>query len=159
MSKKEYFLVGLAVVLVGVYGVYFTDWFRPKVMRIEHSERSLREAWSGSQRVDPGGKQPLGNVTFALHRNYKVTSIKVVPLADYLTNKYAHPLWELVSKNGSTPVNGFAYGMPLAGMTLAQPALEPDPLEAGVEYRLIVEAGSVHGEHDFKLGGGTVARR
>jgi hypothetical protein len=159
MNKKEFFLVGLAVVLVGIYVVYFTDWFRPKVMRIEHSERSLREAWNGSQRVDPGGRQLLGNVTFALHRNYQITSVKVVPLADYRTNKYAHPLWELGSKSGSRPVNGFTYGMPVAGMAPARPDLEPDPLEAGVDYRIIVEAGLVRGEHDFKIGGGAAVGR
>ena len=159
MSRKEYFLVGLVVVLVGLYAVFFTDWFRPKIMRIEHSARSLREAWSGSRRVDPTGKQELGNISFALHRNYKLTSVKVVPLADYQTNKYARPLWELVAKSGSQPVDGFAYGMAVPGMLPARPMLEPDPLVPGVEYRLIITAGSVKGEHDFKLEVARMAER
>jgi len=160
MSRKEYFLVGLVVVLVGLYAVFFTDWFRPKSMRIEHSTRSLREAWSGGgQRVDMTGKRELGNVMFALHWNYKLTSVKVVPLAEYQTNKYARPLWELVAKSGSEPVDGFAYGMAVSGMSPARPMPEPDPLVPGVEYRLIVMAGSVKGEHDFKLEGAQMMRR
>ena len=159
MSRKEYILVGVVVMLVGLYAVYFTDWFRPKLIRIEHSVRSLREAWSGGRRVDATGKLELGNVTFALHRNYKLTSVKVVPLAEYKTNKYARPLWELVAKSGSQPVDGFSYGMAVPGMSPARPLLEPDPLVPGVAYRLFVVAGSVKGEHDFKLDGGRTAGR
>jgi hypothetical protein len=160
MSKKEYVLIGLVVVLVGVYAVWFTEWFRPKIMRIEHSTRSLRSAWgTGGQRVDMTDKEGLGNVTFALHQNYKLTSVKVVPLQEFLTNKYVPPVWELVSKSGSTPVDGFSYGMSIQGMTSARSALQPDPLLRGVEYRLLVAAGGVRGEHDFKLEGSPVVRR
>lgn len=153
MSRKEYYLIGLVVALVGIYAVFFTDWFRPKVMHIEHSTRSLREAWSGSRRVNLTGKQELGNVAFVLHRNYQLTSVKVVPAADYATNKYVRPLWELISKTGSKPVEGLTYGMPVPGMAPARPLLTPDPLVPGVMYKLIVDAGKVHGEHDFQLGG------
>jgi hypothetical protein len=37
MTKKEMFLVVLVAVLGVAYVVYFTDLFRSKVMRIEHS--------------------------------------------------------------------------------------------------------------------------
>jgi hypothetical protein len=153
MNKKEYILISLVVLLVGLYAVYFTDWFQPKIIRITHATRSLREAWSDGRRVDPTGKQALGNVTFVLHRNYKLTRVKVVPLTAFLTNKYTPPVWELVSKSGSKPTDGFSYGMLVPGMTPVRPMLEPDPLEPDVEYRLIVMAGSAKGEHDFKLGG------
>jgi len=160
MSKKEYFLVGLVVVLVGVYAVFFTDWLRPKVMHIEHSARTLREAWTGSgARVDPTGKQELGNVTFTLHRKYKLTSVKVVPLADFLSNKYAPATWELGSKSGSDPVEGFAYGMPIPGMAAAREFMTPESLQPDVEYRLFVEAGGLKGEHDFTIGRSSMARR
>jgi hypothetical protein len=152
MSKKEYFLIGLVVVLAGLYTVYFTDWFRPRQMRVEHSTRSPRNAYTGSgTRVDPSGKGLLGNVTFSLHHNYRLTSIKVVHAADFQTNKYAPAIWELVSEKGSQPVNGFAYGCMVPGMAPARPGLDPQPLDPGVEYRLIVCAGKLIGEHDFAL--------
>lgn len=157
MNRKEFFLVGLVVVLIGVYVIWFTDWFRAKVLHIEHSQRSLREAWSGNRRLDPSGRQTLGNVTFSLHPKCRLTEIKVVPLAEYRTNKYARALWELVSPSGSPPMEGFAYGLPVAGMQPAQPGLEPEPLTPGVEYRLVVKAGKLTGEHDFNLGGSPAA--
>ena len=157
MSRKEFILAGVVVMLAGAYAVFFTDWFRAGVMRIEHSVRSQRDAWSGSRRVDPAGRLDVGNVTFALHRSYKLTSVKVLPLARYQTNKFTPPVWELVSKSGSAPVDGFSYGMKITGMTPSSRSLTPEPLEPGVEYRLVVTAGSLTGEHDFKLAG--AARR
>ena len=157
MSRKEFILAGVVVMLAGLYAVFFTDLFRAKVMRIEHSARSQRDAWSGSRRVDPTGKLDVGNVSFALQRSYKLTSVKVLPLAAYQTNKFTPPVWELVAKSGSASVDGFSYGMGIAGMTQSSRSLTPEPLEPGVEYRLVVTAGSLTGEHDFKLAG--AARR
>ena len=160
MSKKEYVLIGLVVVLIGVYAIWFTDLFRPRIMRIEHSTRSARSAGGTSaERVATTESDGLGNVSFALHHNYKLTSIKVVPLQEFLTNKYVPPVWEMVSKSGSSPVDGFSYGMGIKGMTSARSAMQPEPLLPGVEYRLLVVAGRVHGEHDFKIGRPAQARR
>jgi hypothetical protein len=151
MSKKEYCLIGLIVVLFGSYVVFFTDWFRPKIIHIEHSARSLR--------TGAAARSAVGNVTFSLRNEYELTSVKVVPLEEYLTNQFAHPLWELTSEKGSPPIDGFAYGLPLPGMTPKETYVEPYPLKPGVEYRLIVEAGSAAGEHDFKISTRPVARR
>ena len=151
MNRKEYILVGAVVVLIGLYAAFFTEWFRPKTINIEHSVRLQREAYVGGRRIDPTGKQPLGNVTFALHHRYKLTSVKVLPLAGYATNKFTPPVWELVSKSGSAPVEGFSYGMNIPGMTPGMLTPTPDPLEPGVAYKLVVTAGAVTGEHDFKL--------
>ena len=150
-SRKEIILIVLVVVLGGVYVWGFTDWFRTKFIRVEHTVRSLREAWtSGGQRVDPAGKM-LNDVTFSLHKDYRLTSVRVVPLAEFRTNRYPHAVWHLVCKAGAPPVNGFAYGTPIPGMTLAAPNTEAQPLEPGVEYRLLVEAGSIKGTNDFSL--------
>jgi hypothetical protein len=159
VSRKEYFLVGLVVVLVGLYVVCFTDWFRPGTLRIEHSTRVLREAWNGAQRVDSTGKEELGNVSFTLHGTFMLDSVKVVPLAEYLTNKYVPPTWALESGSGSDPVSGFAYGMNIAGMKPVHQGRTPELLEPGRTYRLIVEAGRVRGEHDFSIGGTPAALR
>jgi hypothetical protein len=150
MSKKEYFLVGMVVVLAGLYVVFFSNWFKPKFIRVEHAVRSSRDAWAGGQRVMADTKS-AGSVTFALHRNYRLTSVRVVRADEIATNKYAHPLWHLVSKAGSTPIEGFAYGFPLQGMTPAVAAAEPEMLERGVEYCLFLEAGSLKGSNVFRI--------
>lgn len=160
MSRKEYILIGLVVLLAGLYAVLFTDWFQPREMHVEHSTRSQREAWTGSgTRLDPSGTGVLGNVTFALRDDFRLTSIKVVRAADIETNKYAPALWELMSDKGSEPVRGFAYGCAVPGMKPARSGIEPEPLEPGVKYRLLVRAGKVAAEHDFGLAGTATAVR
>lgn len=143
MTRKEYILLGFVVVMTVLYAIFFTDWFRPKIIRIEHSARYL-------QRGAPG-RPASPNVTFSLQDDYKLTSLKVVRVSEYLTNEYAHPLWELVAEDSSEAIDGFAYGAPVPGMAPASPYAETEPLVAGVDYRLIVEAGSAKGEHVFQL--------
>ena len=150
MSRKEYFLVGSVLVLVAVYAVFFSDWFKPKFIRVEHAVRSSREAWAGGQRVVPDTKG-AGSVTFALHKSYRLTSIRVVRSDEAATNRFAHPLWQLVSKKGSEPTEGFAYGFRLPGMEPTVAGAEPEPLAAGVDYCLLVEAGSLKGSNVFRI--------
>jgi hypothetical protein len=152
ISKKEIVLVALVVVMAGLYVFYFTDWFRPKFIRIEYTVRSLREAWGGGgRRVDLASKQP-NNVTFSLHKDYRLTSVEVVSVAEAETNKYPHALWSLVSKSGSSPVNSIAYGMPIEGMEpSAISSADAEPLEPGVEYRLLIQAKSIRGTNNFSV--------
>ena len=154
MTKKNIFLISIVVVLAGIYVVFFSGWFGPKFIRVEHTVRSIREAARGG-----AVSRQVNNVTFSLHKNYRLTSVKVVPSAEYQTSEYAPPLWYLVSQKGSQPVDGFAYGFPIPGMTPAIASAEPDPLQPGVEYRLVLETKSVKGEHDFSIPTPTALRR
>lgn len=158
MTKKEIFLVSIVIAMGGLYAVYFSGWFGPKFIRIEHTVRPVREAWGVNGRADPNGKQ-VNNVMFSLHKDYTLTSVKVVPAAEFQTNKYAHPLWHLVSKSGSGPVHALSYGYTIPGMTPSVANAEPDMLQPGVEYRLVVETRSVKGEHDFKIPSQLASRR
>jgi hypothetical protein len=148
VSRKEIVLIVLVMMMTGLYGYYFTDWLRPKCIRIESSVRSLREAWGPNGRVDPAGKQ-LANVSFSLHKNYRLTFVQVVPLAEARTNRDVHPLWSLASKSGSAMVNAISYGTPIEGMSPPVAFAEVEPLEPGVEYRLLLQAGSIKGTNDF----------
>ena len=151
MSRKEYGWIGLVVVLVGVYAVFFTDWFRNRPIRIEHTIRSTRDAWTGSGTRLFTNSRPAQGVTFSLHEDFRLTSVAVVSQAEYVTNQFTHPLWHVVAEKGSDPVNSIAYGITLPGM---QPAVEgavPDPLQPNVEYRLLVETRKRKGEHDFRI--------
>ena len=150
ISKKEITLISLVVVMAGMYVIFFTDWFRPKFIRIEYTVRSLRDAWGPNGRVDPTGKQ-VNNVSFSLHKDYSLTSVQVVSLAEARTNKFPHALWSLTSKSGSALVNAIAYGTPIEGMTTSAISAEAEPLEPGVEYRLLVEAKSLKGTNDFTI--------
>ena len=40
--------------------------------------------------------------------------------------------------------------MPIRGMRPTVKGATPDPLEPGVKYRLLIEAGSRKAEHDFE---------
>lgn len=159
MSRKEYCLIGLVVVLVGIYAVFFTDWFRTRPIRIEHTLRSPREAWTGTgTRLDTNSR-PAQGVTFSLHKDYRLTSVSVVSLAEFLTNQFAHPLWHIVADKESAPVNSIAYGRTLPGMKPAVEGDVADPLLANVEYRLLIETRKQKGEHDFKIEAARAVRR
>lgn len=158
ISKKEIVLVVFVFILGGVYVCCFTDWFKAKYIRVESTVRSSREAWANGRRFDFGDKAG-GDVTFSLQGDYRLTSVRVIPLAELKTNGYAHPLWHLVSKSGSPRIGGFAYGYAIEGMTPAVATAEPEPLEPGVEYRLLVEAGSLKGTNDFNIPARSASRR
>ena len=96
-----------------------------------------------------GSKDPANSVVFLLSRPLKLTSVKVVPVSDIQTNKYAPPVWELVSSTRSIPVKDFIYGANIKGMQPSVKGAVADTLQPGVSYRLLVEAGDVKIEHDF----------
>lgn len=159
MSRKEWTLVALVLVLGGLWVVFFSGWFGPKVIHIEHSVRSAREAWGpGGRRTDPIGNSALGHVSFSLHRNYQLTLVQVVAVSEVQTNPHPHALWHLVAKKGSQPVDSLAYGLPVAGMTPYFASIEPEPLQPGVTYRLLVEAGSWKGFRDFVISPAATSR-
>ena len=130
MNKKTWTLVAIAVVLGAVYIIHFSGWFKPKVLAIAHNGR-------------------FGQINFALSDAYRLTSIKVVAVPALESNKYALPVWELKSDSNSVPTKFFAYGDYIRGMKPAVANTQPEPLEPGTTYRLIVQAGSLKAEHDF----------
>ena len=91
--------------------------------------------------------QPL---FFSFDRKLKLTSLKVISVQEIETNKYPHAIWDLVSESNSVPVKDLFYGMPIGGMRPAVKGATPDPLEPGVKYRLLIEAGPRKAEHDFE---------
>jgi hypothetical protein len=132
-------------VLAVVYACFFTDWFKPTIIQISHTARPLPSRSSRSA-------MPVA-VVFGLDRDYGLTEIKVVPLAEWQTNHSVLPLWHLVSSSKSTPIKFYFYGQNIDGMKPAIPGAQPKPLETNVVYRLFISAGSVKGQHDFQIGG------
>lgn len=132
------------LVLLGVYFIFFTDWFKPHVIKIGDTARPLRR-WHA--------KTDLPYVLFILEGRFRLTEIKVVPLAAFQKNSMAMPVWHLVSDQGSIPLKEFAYGQHIRGMKPPFEGDEPQPLQTNVVYRLLVTAGNAHGSHDFEIKG------
>jgi hypothetical protein len=153
MSKKEIALVIFTVILAGIYLCCFTDGLKKKNMGIEHAVRP--NVAVPSQRGNPGNpaNPSAYTITFSLGHEYKLTSVKVVPAAEFQTNPNVHPLWHLVGDAKSAPTRFIVYGVPIPGMKPLVAGANAGPLTYDVEYRLLVEAGGTRGEHDFKIAG------
>jgi hypothetical protein len=145
MTKKSWILVFGALALAVVYICFFTDWFKPTVIQISHTTRPLPSRSSRSATTVA--------VVFGLDHYYRLTEIKVVPLAEWQTNHSVLPLWHLVSDSKSAATKFFIYGQHINRMKSAMPEVQPKPLETNVVYRLFVSAGSVKSQHDFQIGG------
>jgi hypothetical protein len=143
MSKNTVTLLVAAVLLAAVYAYYFTDWITPPIIQISPQIRPMRMA-RGSAGVYP--------VTFTLDGQYKLTSVKVVPIGALATNKNALPIWHLIPGTNSMPTKGFMYGMRIPGMVPALTNARPQRLVPGIKYRLLIESGRAKGQADFSTG-------
>jgi hypothetical protein len=146
MTKKAWILVATALVL-GALSIYLNrDRFAKDHIQIFDRSRPPRgrlasRRFSRNPEINP--------IVFGFNRELRLTSLKVIPVSDIETNKYPHPIWELVSESNSVPIKDFGYGVRIRGMHPPVRGERPDPLEPGVKYRLLIEAGSQKAEHDF----------
>jgi hypothetical protein len=145
MTKNGIFLSVIAVLLAACYVYFFTDWFHKETIQIIPTIRPGRP--SAIPR-DPD-QEAVHPVSFALDGKYKLTTVKVIPAAELATNKYAMPLWHLISDSNSVPTKSIVYGYPIKGMKPAVPRARPEPLLADVEYTLLVEAGRIRTQTNF----------
>ena len=152
MTKKELSLVALVVLMAGVYVFFFSGWFKDKPVNIHHTVRPIIEYQRRSATPPPPGpRKQYYSVTFALEGDMRFNDVKVVNASEIATNKYAHPIWELVSEKGSEPTQGFTYGGPIPGMTPKVRDATPDPVESGIRYRLVLQSGKKIFTHDFSI--------
>ena len=155
MNKKSYFLIGLVLVMAGIYVVYFTNWFKTGSIGIFTTQLGARMSGPPSARMTAraGTVAASANfLTFGLDDYYELTEIKVVPLAELQTNALAEPVWHLVGDPSSDSIKSFTYAQSVEGMVPAVNGLQPEPLETGVLYRIFVTDGKLKGQHDFHLG-------
>jgi hypothetical protein len=149
MSKKNFIV--LAVTFLAVAGFYFylyRDSFRKENIQISHTIRPQARALV---RPAAGQDDAINVITFRLGRDYRLTSVKVIPVPELQTNQYAHPVWELLSDSNSIPLQAFSYGMHIRGMHPAVKGEQPSALAFNTPYRLFVEAGPIKGQHDFTV--------
>jgi hypothetical protein len=146
MTRKNWILITVTLILAGVYAFYFTDWFKPKIIQISHTSRVIRRRFRFNEKNDAATLP----VTFGFDHRYKLTEIKVVPLATWQTNKNALPIWHLISDSNSVPVENFIYGQNIRGMRPEVVGAHATPLQPTITYHLFVKAGSATGQHDFQ---------
>lgn len=146
MTFRAKVLLALVPVLAGIYLIFFTDIFRKQTIEIIPQIRPNRA--SAIPRAHDS--VPVYPVAFRFNKRYQFTSIKVVPAAQFATNRFAPPLWHMISESNSTPINSVIYGVPkIPGMKPALAKAKPQPLEADIEYLILVEAGKAKGRTNF----------
>jgi len=151
MTKKN--VIVLTVTLLAVIGFYlylFRDSFHKPVIQISHTIR-LNPSYVRHPPPGTTAEELPHLINFGLNGDFKLTSVKVVPVAELETNKFAHPVWELVSDSNSIPTRAFTYGRKIRGMHPAVQNAIADPLVPNVIYRLLVETRSLKGQHDFTV--------
>lgn len=144
MLKKHVILVLMTAVLGAVYAVYFSGWFTRAPVAVSARPRLERQS---------GQKKPRVSVSFSFDTSCRLTEVKVVPLAELETNKYARAVWHLVADESSPAVKGIVYGDRIKGMKPKIPKMRAEPLEPGCKYRLLVEAEQQRGQTDFQIPG------
>ena len=148
MSKKKLLVLLTALLALGGLCLYLNrDSFAEKPIQISHRV----SPWLASSRARrPSPLNKYNPVVFSFDRYYRFTEIKVVLADEIATNKYAHPLWHLVSETNSIPTASFAYGERLRGMLPKVKNGTADALAPGVNYRLMVKTIDTEAAHDFK---------
>lgn len=148
MSRNKTILSVIAILGLGGLMFYlYRDWFAVAPIQISYRVSPwLQSAARGRGRPAADVGTP---VIFSLNTYLRLTSVKVVIAAEIQTNKFAHPVWELVSESNSVPTASFAYGQRLRGMHSAVKDASADPLAPGVIYRLFLKTRDKEAQHDF----------
>lgn len=146
MTKRNWILIVSALFLACLYVYHFTGWFKTKTIQISYTERFF------ASRVPSPKSQAMVLFGFG-GQPYQLSEVEVVPLEAGQINPAAVPVWHLIADSRSAPVDFFRYGQNLPGMKPAAPGARPEPLETNLTYRLLVRAGRLKGQCDFRLGG------
>ena len=146
MTKKSWMLLVAALVL-GAVSLYLNQdrFARDHIQIFDRSRPARGPLASRRSAANPA----INPIVFGFDRTLRLTSLKVIPVSDIESNKYPHPIWELVTESNSVPIKEFGYDARIRGMHPPVKGAEADPLQPGVKYRLLIEAGSQKAEHDF----------
>jgi hypothetical protein len=144
MTTRNWICIAF-IALLGILFLYLhNDWFGRAHIQIYHRSRPARVLLRGrpnDSAVDP--------IVFGFDHRVRLKALKITPLDELRTNKYAPAIWDLVSDSNSAPIEAFDYGASIRGMRPRVKGLEPEPLQPGVAYRLHVELGREVADHDF----------
>lgn len=152
MAKKQILLLLLTGILVGVILYLSRDWFAPADIQIGFTVRPNLLSERQQKRAGPAVKNRPYTVSFIFNRKCSLESVKVVNAQEIETNRFAHPLWELISDSNSVPVKTVTYGVRIRGMRPEVKGAQADNLQTGVPYRLLIETTEQEASYDFTLG-------
>jgi len=151
MNRKLIVQLALIIGLIGVAIYLSKDWFAPRDIQVMTTVRLNRVPERAQERLGPAVKKQPFTLVFALNQRCELTSVKVVNAAEFATNKFAHPLWQLVAESRSSPVKSFTYGVPIRGMKPPVKGATAEVLVKGVEYKLLIETPAQKAEHVFTV--------
>src|SRR4051812_43418943 len=110
MTRKQWMLIAVAVVLGGISLYLNKDWFTAPGIHISHRSRPARLVLGRKKALADGDSQPI---LFMFDHKLKLTSLKVFPVSDIETSKYPHAIWYLTSESNSAPIKDVVYGQPV----------------------------------------------
>jgi hypothetical protein len=135
-----------ALVLAALYVYSFTDWMVKKKIQIMYRNLPKASRAAATTVADP--------VQFMLApRQFRITEVKVLAPDESKTNKFSHVCWDVVAISNGVPTTDFLYGQPIKGMKSRIGQVSPDLLKPNTTYHVVVEAGKIKGERDFKTRG------
>jgi hypothetical protein len=148
MTIKNWFQLFALLALTTVYAVYFTDWFKPKIIHIVSTSRGNQYTRRARRNA---GNPPAIPPNFMLDTDRKLTDVKVVLLSAWQTNHDVVPMWHVTCRSKAEPVLRFTYGHEeeLPELEPAVPGTHAQPLEPDETYRIFLKAGAYKGQQDF----------
>ena len=139
MNRRLQIALVTTLIAGAIFAYFHFDFGGEKKIHIMHRKGPIPGRW--------GNRNPI---LFMLDKTYPLTSVKVVNVADELTNKYPHAYWHLMASNYAD-AKEITYGFPIRGMHPEVPKTRAEPLQPDVDYKLIVEAGKWKGEYVFQV--------
>lgn len=152
MDKKRLLLLLLVVLSLGAIFHLSRDWFTPADIQIGSTIRPNRLPERQQKRLGPAVEHRPYTVSFFFNRKISLESVKVVKVHEIETNRFAHPLWGLVSDSNSIPVKSITYAVAVRGMRPQVKGVQADMLQQGVPYRLLLTTTEQEASYDFTLG-------
>jgi len=152
MDKKQISLVVVVIFLISATAYMCRDWLGPEEIQIGSAIRPNRVPENEQKNLGPAVKRQPYTVSFFFNRKCVLQSVKVVRASEFETNRFAHPLWELLATAETPPVKSITYGVPIRGMHPEIKGAQADVLQPGVAYRLIIKTSNQEASHDFTLG-------
>src|SRR3954471_10141701 len=109
MTAKKLLIVAVIALVAFIYYYLYKDSFKKAEIKIRVTMRpKIGPRMHAPHNANAGPDQD--NVIFVLSGEYKLAAIEFIPLSDAATNKFPHPIWQLVSDSNSVPTGTFVYG-------------------------------------------------